>query len=230
MKATISAGHGPHDKNGYGAVGYLNESKENRKIVAAAIKYMKGHTVYDCTDNSNHTATENLRCEVAKSNRYDVDIHASVHLNAYKGKEKSDGKNKGVEVLITGNYSNAEKMAKQICKNIAALGFTNRGVKIRKDLYFLNATKGAALLVECCFVDDEDDAKLYNKVGSEAFGKAIAYGLQCKTVPKSTTTETSVGSEKLYRVQVGAYKTKKNAQEMQKKLKAAGFPAIIKEG
>ena len=36
--------------------------------------------------------------------------------------------------------------------------------------------------------------------------------------------------EKLYRVQVGAYRDKNNAIEMQKKLKAAGFDSIIKEG
>ena len=35
--------------------------------------------------------------------------------------------------------------------------------------------------------------------------------------------------EKLYRVQVGAYRDKNNALDMQKKLKAAGFDSIIKE-
>jgi len=35
---------------------------------------------------------------------------------------------------------------------------------------------------------------------------------------------------KIYRVQVGAYKIRKNAENMAEKLKKAGFPAIIVEG
>ena len=48
-------------------------------------------------------------------------------------------------------------------KQIAALGFKSRGVKTTTGLYILNHTKAPAMLVECCFVDDADDAKLYNK-------------------------------------------------------------------
>ena len=219
MKMTISAGHTPDGMGSCGAVGYIKESTEARKIVESAKGYLKEHTVYDCTDKYNHTKSENLRYITNQCNKHSVDIHASVHLNACK-KVKADGKTKGVEVLITGNFDSAKEKAEQICKNISALGFTNRGVKIRKDLYFLNQTKGASLLVECLFVDDEDDYKLYKKVGSEAIGKAIAYGLQGKDVPKE--------AEKVYSVQVGAYKQKKNAEAMLKKLEEAGFKGIIK--
>lgn len=39
-----------------------------------------------------------------------------------------------------------------------------------------------------------------------------------------------VGEGKIYRVQVGAYKIRQNAENMAEKLKRAGFPAIIVEG
>ena len=39
-----------------------------------------------------------------------------------------------------------------------------------------------------------------------------------------------VGGERIYRVQVGAYKIRKNAENMAARLKEAGFPVIIKEG
>lgn len=39
-----------------------------------------------------------------------------------------------------------------------------------------------------------------------------------------------VGGEPIYRVQVGAYKIRKNAENMAARLKEAGFPVIIKEG
>ena len=40
----------------------------------------------------------------------------------------------------------------------------------------------------------------------------------------------NTSSGKIYRVQVGAYSNKANAEAMQKKLKAQGYDAIIKEG
>jgi len=52
------------------------------------------------------------------------------------------------------------------------LGFTNRGVKINKNLYFLNHTKAPAILVEVCFVDDRDDYMLYTS-DRDAVAEAI---------------------------------------------------------
>ena len=60
---------------------------------------------------------------------------------------------------------------------MAALGFTNRGVKTSTSLYVLKNTKSPALLIEVCFVDDKDDCNLYKKVGADKIGKAIAEGL-----------------------------------------------------
>ena len=47
--------------------------------------------------------------------------------------------------------------------------------------------------------------------------------------PAATPVQDTPSVKKLYRVQVGAYSNKTNAAAMQKKLKAAGFDAIIKE-
>lgn len=184
MKINISAGHCPDGKGACGAVGYLKESTEARNIKTAVIKYMAGHTVRDCTDDEKHSSRENLQTIASKHNKNAADMNISVHLNA-KETSKKDGKNKGVEVLVTGNWKSAEEMAERICKKISELGFTNRGVKVRKELYFLNQTKGASLLIEVCFVDDEDDAILYKKIGADRIGKAIAEGITGKAVSAS---------------------------------------------
>ena len=52
------------------------------------------------------------------------------------------------------------------------IGFANRGVKTESDLYFLNRTNRPAILVEVCFVDDQDDARLY-KQNKDAVAQAI---------------------------------------------------------
>lgn len=102
-----------------------------------------------------------------------VDVNVSLHMNACRH-EAADGKTKGVEVCIkpvagddkqhTKTKATAKyKLAKRICENIAEIGFTNRGVKFRDDLYILNQTSKPTVLVELCFVDDKDDAELYQK-------------------------------------------------------------------
>lgn len=58
--------------------------------------------------------------------------------------------------------SAAKPVAQRVVKEIEALGFKNRGVKIRTDLYVLHRTNSPAMLIECCFVDDRDDVELYD--------------------------------------------------------------------
>lgn len=99
-------------------------------------------------------------------------------------------------------------------------------------LYVLKHTKAPAVLVECCFVDDKDDVELYD---CQKMAAAIVYGITGQRVqePEETSPadpgeETPVGSSKeLYRVQVGAYGVKGNADAMKERLRAAGFDAIV---
>ena len=96
--------------------------------------------------------------------------------------DPGDGKTKGVEVFVYSTSSKAYAAAGRVCAKLAALGFTNRGVKISTGLYVLKHTKSPAMLIEVGFVDDKDDADLYNKVGVNAICKAIAEGILDKSV------------------------------------------------
>ena len=67
----------------------------------------------------------------------------------------------------------------KIVKNIAGLGFKNRGVKQRNNLQNMNIIhrKGKSYaLFETCFIDDADDMKLYSSK-KEAVALAIANGI-----------------------------------------------------
>ena len=185
--------HGGHNKIVPGASSYLNEVTEDRKVAAGVIKLLKaqGHTVYNCTDDVGKTQGANLANIVAKCNKHKAALDISIHFNAAK-KDSGDGKTKGVEVFVYSSSSKAKAAAKRVCKKLAALGFTNRGVKVSTGLYVLKNTKSPAMLVEVCFVDDKDDANLYNKVGVNAICKAIAEGILNKTI----TTKESAASAK----------------------------------
>ena len=177
-KINIHAGHNAPGKTACGAVGLLDESRENRRVKNELIKILKeDHTVYDCTVDNAKSVNDNLYEIVAKCNAHKVDLDVSLHLNSGAKDKKGNGKTTGTEVLVTSTDGIKGKAAANICKEMAALGFKSRGTKIRNDLYVLNRTTAKALLVEICFVDDRDDYNLYNKLGPEKIARAIAKGI-----------------------------------------------------
>ena len=238
MIINVHAGHNPDGKVACGAVGIIRESTEARNVKNEVIRQLKalGHTVYDCTVDNGTSASNVLSNIVKKCNSHAVDLDVSIHFNAGAKDIVGNGQTTGVEAYIFSNSSKAKAFAEKIVNAIAGIGFKNRGVKINQKLYFLRKTKAAALLLECCFVDDKDDVALYDY---KSMADAIVFGItgqKYQEQPTETTdddantsgSETSVGDkDSIYRVQVGAYRNKDNAIALKEKLKAAGFDAAI---
>ena len=175
MRINIHAGHNPDGMAACGAVGLIRESTEARAVkdrVVAQLTAM-GHTVHDCTCNNGTSKEDVLKRIVAACNSHEVDLDVSIHFNA-GAQAEADGKTTGTEVLVYNNTSRAVPWAQQISDSIAALGYRNRGIKERPNLYVLKHTKAPALLVECCFVDDPDDVALYN---ADRMAAAIVAGI-----------------------------------------------------
>lgn len=218
LRFNIHAGHNPSGKVACGSVGYLNESDENREVCLRVVDKLRslGHEVYDCTVNDGANQKDVLQKIVANCLKNEVDFDVSIHFNAIKHEEVSDGKTKGTEVWICPN-SEAEPVAKAVCDSISELGFTNRGVKTSDKLYVLKNTKAPALLIECCFVDDVDDVLLYNV---EKMANAIVKGLTGSAV---SDVPTVAEDGELYYVVVGAYRSKENAEKFAKHLAENGY-------
>jgi len=174
-KVTVHAGHNKQGKIACGASDYLDESTEARYLKRKVIRYLKkqGVKAIDCTINDGKNQKDVLNRIIEKTNKADASINVSFHFNACTH-AKEDGKTKGCEVCVY-NIDDAVTYAlgTSICKELEKLGFKNRGIKERKDLAFLRKTKRRALLIEVCFVDDQDDAKLYEK-NKDAVAQAIA--------------------------------------------------------
>lgn len=190
----VHAGHNPDGKVGCGAVGLIKESTEARKVKDEVIRLLQleGHTVYDCTVEDGTSQSNVLTKIVNKCNAHSVEVDVSIHFNAGANDKTGNGTTTGVEVLVYNSSSKVVSEAERICNKISALGFRNRGVKTRSDLYVLKNTKSPALLVECCFVDDADDVSLYNY---ESMAKAIVEGILNKSV--SSTTSSSSSNDKV---------------------------------
>ena len=220
MKINIHAGHNPKGKVACGAVGLLDESTENRNVVKELKNYLEkeGHTVYDCTCNNGTSVADVINKITSKSNANAVDLDISVHFNSGANDKLGNGKSTGAECLIYNTSNNKEVIAKRICANIAQLGFKNRGVKIRTDLSILRKTKAPCVLVECCFIDDLDDIKLYN---AKSMAKAIAQGILNKTIEDKKTTD------EYYRVIAGSFRNRHYAEDTKNKLIKLGFNPFI---
>lgn len=176
MKINVHAGHNADGKVACGAVGLIKESTEARKVKDEVIRQLRamGHTVYDCTVDDAKSVLANLSGIVEKCNANSVDLDVSIHLNSGANDKTGNGKSCGTEVLIYSESSKAKSYAEATCKAIEELGFKNRGVKIRTNLYVLKHTNAPAMLIECCFVDDADDVKLYDY---NSMARAIVRGI-----------------------------------------------------
>lgn len=165
MRIGINCGHTVSGQPGCGAVGYLNESDETRRVGKRLIELLRGagHTVYDCTNDYAHTTLENLSEIVRMANAQPLDLFVSVHFNS--------GGGKGCEVYTYGGKSFDE--AERVCEALEALGFKNRGIKDGSSLYVIRHTDAKAMLIEVCFTDSASDAELYEKVGCDAVARAV---------------------------------------------------------
>lgn len=179
MKINVHGGHNAHTP---GASSILNELKEDRIVKDEMIRLLKAekNTVNDCTDDSGRTMEENLNNIVIKCNSYTVDLDVSAHLNSGADDEKGNGKTTGVEVHVFDRTANSPvEIAERICAKVSKeLGIANRGVKV-SNFCVLRETKAPALLVECCFVDDKDDANRWN---AKKCAEAIVEGILNKEI------------------------------------------------
>lgn len=205
MRYNISAGHNPEGKVACGAAGILSESRENRIIKDKLIQILRaaGYEVNDCTCDDGTSQGDVLSKAVAKHNSYEADLNVQIHFNSGRNDYIGDGSVGGTEVfLYSVNESNkvAIKYGKAVVEAISELGYRIRDDKIpdelktNSSLYFLRKTKAPAILIECCFVDDKDDADLYN---ADQMAQAIAKGLMggeaSASVPAPTPTAPATG-------------------------------------
>lgn len=222
-KVFIGAGHGGSDSGAVGKNGLLEKSL-NLSIARACAQALQrsGVTVQlSRTTDADDPVAE----EVAECNSFAPDLAVDIHNNA--------GGGDGSETYYSRAGGTGKQLAVNILDQLAGLGQRSRGAKTRltasgADYYaFIRETKAPAVIVECAFVDTSDIELIDTEAERIAAGEAIARGiLQTLGIaykPEKTPTE----PRKLYRVQVGAYTEKANAEAQVERLARAGFEAII---
>jgi N-acetylmuramoyl-L-alanine amidase len=217
-KVFIGVGHGGTDP---GAVSNNTKEKDlNLSIALACRDMLERHGV---AVNMSRTKDEddNISEEIRECNACQPDLAVDIHNNA--------GGGDGAEVFHSYLGGKGKTLAEDILAEIVKAGQNSRGVKIRKnangnDYYaFIRNTTCPAVIVECAFVDNATDLEILSTEGKrQLMGEAIAKGV-LKTLGIEFQAETGI----IYRVQVGAYKVRANAEAMLKRIKEAGFDAFI---
>lgn len=204
-------------------VGGTNEAVQCQAIAALIPDLLKD---YDCECKIPDAKTKLAdRCTEAKT--WGADVYLAIHSNA--------GGGRGTEVLYCSTHTGAKEFAQSIYNVIAPISAgKDRGLKVRNDLY---ECKGPTMPSCICEMDFHDWADGANWIinNHNAIAKAYAEGLikhlglkKKVEEPKKEETATTTEPKKYYRVQIGAYSNKANAEKMQAKLKQAGYSAIIK--
>lgn len=157
---------------GSGAIGLVNESVENRKNTSKLTSFLEifGHDVTQIQIDKANTQKDYLNYIAREVNKGKYDLAIQNHLNSFKGGQ-------GCEVLVYKTGGIAEKIGKEICKNMEMLGFKNRGVKVRQDLHFLKATNCPSILIEWYFCDSKIDVEIANRC-KEMLALIIAEAVQ----------------------------------------------------
>lgn len=213
----LSAGHGGSDP-GATANG-LKEKDINLQTMLACHSELVRHGV---TVVCSRTKDENdsVSQEVREANSSGADVAVSFHANA--------GGGDGFEAFYYTGDAKGKKLAQLGEKYVKALGQNSRGIKSGNSLMFVNSTNMTAVLFESFFLDNAKDKQIGDTVAEQkkfgvAYAKAILEYLGIKYKEPANCTV----SDKVYRVQVGAYGQKANADAMLKKVKAAGFKDAV---
>lgn len=201
------------DGNMY-AYGNTNEMEQCNRIAEATKKALErcGFIVKKAPKG------QPMKTTISESNAWKPDLHICIHTNA--------GGGAGTMCMVYDKDPNNMKYAKPIYETVQAvtIGKTDYGVRCYPQLAELNATTSVAVYTEIDFHDDKNIAKWLientTTIG-EAFAKGICkgFGVEYKPIGTPKTANKKI----LYKVQVGAYTEKNNAEIILKKLKELGY-------
>lgn len=218
-KVFLSAGHGGADP---GAVGNgLKEKDINLQIELACGAELARHgvsVVYSRVKDENDPVGE----EVREANASGASVAVSFHTNA--------GGGDGSESWYYSTSANGKKLAQMLEDETKKLGQNSRGIKPTTGLAFCKNVNCVAVLCECGFIDSSDikivDTTAEQKQFGIAYAKAILkyLGIAYK---EEVVQKPAASTGTIYRVQVGAFSVRANAEAMQKKLREAGFDCYI---
>lgn len=221
----IGVGHGGSDPGA--CANSLIERDVNLIMAVTCYNVLTKHGVNAILSRWNNTESDTIYEEVQEENAARPDVAFEIHNNA--------GGGDGSEFYYYSGDPNGKRLAELCKKHTEAIGQNNRKVVARDQFIWINSTVATAVLCEGFFLDNAADKQIADTVAEqekfgEAYAKAILeyLGIAYKEPSGNSGGSNSGSSGDLMRVQVGAFRGRKNAENLVKELKAKGYNAIIK--
>lgn len=220
MLIALDPGHGGNDP---GAV-YNNRSEkdDNLRLALAVGDILKNRGIdvfYTRTDDIYETPYK----KATDANEAGADYFVSFHRNSGENPNTASG----AQTLIYSNGGEKERFAKNVQDKLISAGFNDLGIIERPNLVVLKRTKMPAILLETGFINNDADNEKFDRDFSQ-IAQAIADGI-LETIGDydASEDENHCDCATLYRVQVGAYNNRENAQRLHASLAEDGFDAFI---
>ena len=163
------------------------------------------------------------RC--AAANGWSADLYLDLHHNG----GINGGTGGGMVVFSRPGDEESGRFAREVYEAVIAAGGL-RGNRcdylIEKNWQTMKESRMPALLIEYGFMDSKTDAPI---IVTEEFARMAGYATMAG-IAKAAGLEKKKQEKTVYRVQVGAYLVRENAEAMLKKLEKAGFPGFIVQG
>ena len=236
FKIAYCAGHhlgNPKGVNKSYGFGSIREWTLNDRVAdhfAEAAKQYEGVELLRTDDPTGETLIDiPERC--AAANKWGADLYIDMHHNGGANGTSAGG----VVAFSRPKDSRSEEYAEKIYNAVIAAGGLrgNRATPLQTERNFdtFRYSKMPAVLMEYGFMDSKVDTPV---IVTEAYSILVAYATMegvakaagLKKKPEEAPAEPEE-PDRIYRVQVGAYSVKANAEAMLKKLEAAGFNGFI---
>ena len=163
---------------------------------------------------------ESMQTKCAESNKFDADLHVPIHTNAFNGKVM------GTRMFCYSAGGKGMEACKAIYARLAPITpGDSENIQVNADYYEVRVPAAPTAYIECEFHDTVEGAKWIVE-NTVLIGETIARGICDYFGVKFVEKPKPVDPEKkdvLYRVQIGAYKIKANAEKRLEEAKAAGF-------
>lgn len=190
------------------------EKDDNLRLALAVGQILKDNgvdVVYTRTTDVYQTPFEKAMI----GNEAGADFFISFHRNS----SPMANQYSGVETLVYDKSGTKLDMAENINGALGELGFNNLGVTARPGLVVLRRTKMPAVLIETGFINTDADNQMFDE-SFEQIAQSIASAIL------GTLEEETIEEEPLYRVQVGLFRVKQNADNLLYELLDRGYPAF----
>ena len=187
----------------------------NEGVVCRQIAEKLSIALKRCGFSTNTDTKNNMYAKVKNSDNWGADLHVCIHTNAFNGKVR------GTRLFAFNSTGEGMKASKCVYNVLAP--YTpgeSDNITVNNELYEIRYTNAPCVYIECEFHDNVESAKwILNNI--ENIAEKIAEGL-CNYYNVTYKTNNT-----LYRVQVGAFAVKENAEKMRDKMLKMGYSCFI---